>query len=550
MPRDRICVAIDRNAKQNAWVSVASYRCMATNRQVIVNNSLAPYSPYSGRNLKQLANTTVELPIKEIRKELTNIGDCPTCESSHYMFPKEAKQLAGKQVHCIICTGEIDVPPDVGTKNSVVNDKSAGNDDNDDQEARRRKNRDKNNNNADNNTKPELVAAADDNDDNNDNATADDNNNDNDSTVSGNDNDDAAGSGDNDNNDNDDASADNTDAPVAPVPVATEPGAATPNPTPPAAAINDSVAPDAAPGTETGDGTGEEKSADDNDNDDADDWPDSSELVSASSKSVIINCFARCGGIAGKRIQFIPVSARLGLLLADDQPVITLDADKAGDNKELFAEPDALTKAVKTILEQEENPTPESFAALGGAPIIFSIPTAEAIKQRIESGIQSVTAAFTERRQKLLEEMRACLSVAALIINKNIDRELTNPLRDALVGSLRNLNVRSADTVVDQAFIAASEDYIRTVLAKADNLYQQPLETRNEIARFVERTPYTTIASEDKSDGNFHADKFRKSNVGLSTARTAPDPEPPPAQQVVAGALHPNVAHYRNLLRK
>ena len=551
MSRNRICVAIDRSAKGSATINVTSYRCPTTGRHIVVNNSLAPYSPYSGGSLKQISPQIVGLPIKEIRtdKDLRCVGDCPTCEGSLYMFAREAKTLVGQRIHCVVCDTKFRVRAEDDTPSTMDSDKDA------------KKNAKKPNGENDENEDTELVHAAadDDNNDNNDNDDEGENAAGEGEDISGNNNDDEDESGGESGGEPGGEEDAEENAPAAEL---TAPGNATPKPIAPPTGQEKPVNPVPAPGSETtdvsGEGAGEntdeaggeegegggEEDEDKNENADED---EDSELVSANTKKLVINCFTRAGGLAGKNVQFIPVSSRLGLIMADDAPVITLDADKAGDNKKLFADPDTLTKAVKAIIDQEENPTPKSFASLGGRAITFTVPVADAIKQRIDAGIAAVVASLDKRKNKLTKEMQACMSTAALIINKNIDRDIANPLRDSLVASLRKFNINSADTMVDEAFIEAAEPYIAAVLAKANELYTQPLSTRNEIARFVERTPFATTAN---SGGDSHATKFGRDSVTINTAGFKLEEPEPVVREVQASAVNPQVDSYRKLLRR
>jgi len=596
--RPKICVAIDRDAPNKAMINVGYYKCPQTGRRLAVNHTLAPFSPFSGRNLKQIAKQIVPLPVKEIRTDLVPAGICSTCEGQHYMYASDARALNNKRIHCTICNSKFRVRADdaaLAERMAAENDKRPpaqfpehdsddraqrdfGDEDNSSDEdnsfadpdaeqqqpeenpkrrqqaqenSKRRQNpqdnpdgnRDNNRNRRaergepdrqrQNNKQPALAAADDNDDNNNDDENEDfaaDNDDNNDDFATGNDN----------NNNNDDASIQETPTPAPGITPA--PDAPLAQPTGENAPVTDNA---------TGD---DDNNNDDNNDDDENEDEDigTSEIVSAKARRVKVNAFARAGGLTGKSVHFVQVHPRLGLILADDQPVIKLDADKAGENEKLFADGDDLSRAVQAIIDAEENPQPEHFAKLGGEAIEYDVPVADAIKQRINDGVEAVTAAYREQRDNLNDEMRACISIAALIVHKGMDKDLSNPLRDAFVGALTKVNVRNPENLVDAVFAEASEPYIKTVLAKANDLLAKPLEARNEIARFAERATYQASAS---SDNNEHAEKFARASVPLSTAADATPPvnNPPPARHLpatAAAAQTPSVRHFRELLRR
>jgi transcription elongation factor Elf1 len=543
--------------------------------------------------MNRIGQKSVRIPVSEIRADLISIGNCPQCDDNLFVWPATAKVLNGKRIHCVVCNAVMRVrvsAEDLSTID-VVNEHNEENQarklthDNVDEDAADASlihaNADDDDDagelgNGDDDD-DELKLGGDDDDDTS--MSADDDDDATDITTGGDDDDDATitNSGDDDDDatgdDDDDDSAGSDDVANADVDAKlTAPGGDTPNPSkpvpqpvnkPPAENSGDNAPTDQLadnpPVNKTGDDAatgddddGEDKGEGDDDDENSGDTSDEmvDDVVSAASKEFVINCLSRAGNLTGKTVSYAMLSPRVAIIAVDGDPVVKLEADKAGENEGLFAEPENLAKAIDAILagcEAKKDYSGNPFAALGGAPITYRLAIADEIKTRITSGITAVTASTMVGKSAVLDDVKQCLSIAGLIITRNADKELVNPLRVALVKTLSALNVQNAETVVDKAMEEAGDPFIEALLTKTRELMEKPATARNEIAKFVERTPYRSPERDGK--GNMHRTKFAASNVKLSTAAADDGVVIPEKIPVVAAVEGGAVEQWRGLLR-
>jgi len=574
----RVCLAVDKNAKGTDRVRMAYYRCKASGKRLLTNRTAIPYSPYTGKFMSRIGQKSVRIPVSEIRADLISIGNCPQCDDNLFVWPATAKVLNGKRIHCVVCNAVMRVKvsaEDLSTID-VVNEHNEENQarrlthDNVDEDAADTSLIHANADDDDDDDAGELGNGDDDDDDDQLQLGGDDDDDDaaTDITAGGDDDDDATitNSGDDDDDDDDDGTGDLADADVDAK--LTAPGSATPNPSdpvpqpknkPPAENPGDNAPTDQLadnPPVNSGDDDDDAAKGDDDDDDDDDKVADVSgdemadDIVSAAAKEFVINCWARTGDLSNKAVSFAMLSPRIAIIAVDGDPVIKLEADKAGENEGLFAEPENLAKAINAVLagcEAKKDYSGNPFAALGGVPITYRIGIADEIKTRIASGITAVTANTAVGHSAVLDDVKQSLTIAGLIISRNADKELVNPLRVALVKTLSALNVQNAETVVDKAMEEAGDPFIDALLTKTRELMEKPATARNEIAKFVERTPYRTPERDNK--GNMHRTKFAASNVKLSTAAAEDGIVLPEKIPVVAAVEGGAVEQWRGLLR-
>ena len=267
------------------------------------------------------------------------------------------------------------------------------------------------------------------------------------------------------------------------------------------------------------------------------------EEVSASVTEFQINAFDSAGDLTKQKLNLVKVNDNYALVLADDQPIIKLYADKAGDNKHLFENYKTLSKAFAAILS-EANP---DFSSIGGEPIEFAVKVDQQIAKKIEAGVLAATEALKAEKATMAEEFSQSLMTAASIVNKNIVKDVGNPLRDNIVKTLTQLNVRNAATAADTILEASSEDYINTIIAQAESYREKPLEARNTIALFVNTANYNKEADAKTVQADMQKE-FSKSlsdgNVMFSTAGTI---EPDPVS--IKKAQSAGIDHYRSMFK-
>lgn len=124
--------------------------------------------------------------------------------------------------------------------------------------------------------------------------------------------------------------------------------------------------------------------------------------------------------------------------------------------------------------------------------------TAVAISQPVEAiqadKVQQAVTAAVSKNLSDNTEMKAkfdqSVGIAAVGINKGVFASVKNPLREGLIATLASINVRNSEHLVDTAIATYMPEYIRTVIAKAQEIEGKPDEVIAEFAKLVSEASY------------------------------------------------------------
>jgi hypothetical protein len=311
---------------------------------------------------------------------------------------------------------------------------------------------------------------------------------------------------------------------------------------------------DAETGDDDDDDDDDDKTDEGEDNDVGENADEEADAVTAAATEFVINCLSRAGDLTKHTLMMAMLSPRIAIVAIDNgEPILKLDADKAGDNEKLFADPKSLATAFNAILsecEAKKDFSGNPFASLGGVPLIYTIKVADEIKNRIAGGITAVTASVNATRTDIVEDVKKCLSIAGVIIARNADSDIVNPLRTELLAALGTTNIRNAETIIDSALEKAGEPLITALLTKARELLELPAASRAEISRFVEKTPHRRAVASDLDDST-HRAKFARNSIPLTTAAASEGVVLPDKKIVTAsgGDMPSQVDAFRQLIR-
>lgn len=136
-------------------------------------------------------------------------------------------------------------------------------------------------------------------------------------------------------------------------------------------------------------------------------------------------------------------------------------------------------------------------------------------EDRVSERAKVIASANTTMHTK---ELASCMGIAAIGITKGFwpGKQNRNPVRDTMVATLKDIGVRNPERIVDRAFAASGDDYNITLIAKAEELLQMPVDARNAIADAVQGISYAGFQDDDEDE-----DDSSDSSDPASVARAA-----------------------------
>ncbi len=173
-------------------------------------------------------------------------------------------------------------------------------------------------------------------------------------------------------------------------------------------------------------------------------------------------------------------------LFADKSPVAVSEVSRAGESVQSIFKTDQYKEAFSAATS--DGVTQETLDSFGFEPTSVDVPIDEAVRQTVEAMVNEKIKEYDDKAANLVERFQTCVGIAAVGINKGSFGK--NPLKAALTASLKNVGVRNAEIIVDDAFEKHGEDAQREIVEKALDLMDKTPETLNEVAAMVEQTPF------------------------------------------------------------
>ena len=184
-------------------------------------------------------------------------------------------------------------------------------------------------------------------------------------------------------------------------------------------------------------------------------------------------------------------------VFCNDVPAFVLKANEADENVQgIWNNRKSMTAAF--IVATEEGISPEVLNSFGAKPVVVNFEISKLKAQEIEMNVEAATKDFEDKKTNLVEDFQQSVAIAAVGIDKGaFGDDITNPLFDSIVAKLAAIGVKTPQKLVQAAFVEASSEYQQTIVAKALELMNEPIDTRNAIAKMVENAKYQLI----KNDG-------------------------------------------------
>jgi hypothetical protein len=123
------------------------------------------------------------------------------------------------------------------------------------------------------------------------------------------------------------------------------------------------------------------------------------------------------------------------------------------------------------------------------------------VGQEVASLVEVEVRKSNKKLAGSLKAMEQSLALAASGFNRDMYPELGNPLKAALVDTLKSLNIRNAAQVVQAAFAESADEYHQSLIAKTVEYMQKSDDIRNELAKVMAgATPDTDFDDEDEDE--------------------------------------------------
>lgn len=179
-------------------------------------------------------------------------------------------------------------------------------------------------------------------------------------------------------------------------------------------------------------------------------------------------------------------------IMANYSPVAVAKKDLASDGvQKIFLNVARFTQAFKESVGTEGFSS-EVIANFGLEPIQIEVKETEALRSKVTAATAEVEADFKSKKERMDSVFRHSLSIASLALTKNLFKDQKDPLRLGLIETLASINVRNPEQVIDRVYEKHGEDHLRTMLQLAYDLSEKSDDTRNELAKFVQEASYQT----------------------------------------------------------
>jgi len=206
------------------------------------------------------------------------------------------------------------------------------------------------------------------------------------------------------------------------------------------------------------------------------------------------------------------------LAFVGDVCVARLDKNDKNKHHEIFDHDSYIQSIATSIDENGLDKTLEEFD--------FNVTTVDVDPEQLklhetEKAVQTAKAAVMEQASTLREEMRQCLSIAAVGLNKGFWKDATHELKAALYSEMQTAGIRNPASIIDKVFASTSDEHHSTLFEVAFDLLDKPVDVRNSLAEAVGNVNYTPVAETAGSTDEEFADKRLEQSLRTKRAEAS-----------------------------
>ena len=148
----------------------------------------------------------------------------------------------------------------------------------------------------------------------------------------------------------------------------------------------------------------------------------------------------------------------------------------------------------------------ENLGAFGFIPVVHEIAVTDAVEALVAEQAETANAEMASASESYKAEFQQAIATAMAGMHKGI---FDNPLHDALTASLEQRRVTGAERLVSKVLAATLGDFVKDMMAKADELMRKDPGARAEIASVIKSAKARTTNRKEEDRDEF---------VDLSTA--------------------------------
>lgn len=215
------------------------------------------------------------------------------------------------------------------------------------------------------------------------------------------------------------------------------------------------------------------------------------------------------------------------------KPVATVTASGTSAQSEVFNS-NVFSNLVHA--SASEQGVSAALEELGFKPIEASVEVDSYVQNevasRVEAGVSDVRSNFEKSSSDHAARFEAALATAATGINKGFFDNVNNPVKGALVATMSSLGIRNPERVVASAFAKHNEQYLRNLVAKANEIMDYDVEVQNQLTKAVASTAEEQVATASAGEGE-HLPIGKPVTSAKPSARPQEDA---PSQEATASA--------------
>lgn len=171
-------------------------------------------------------------------------------------------------------------------------------------------------------------------------------------------------------------------------------------------------------------------------------------------------------------------------------PIARATASTVQD-KELFGR-DVFGTA--TAAHAKEHGVNAALEAMGFVPLMAQASVQDfiekAVQEEVESQATELSQQYERKETELTDRFQAALATAATGINRGFFADLKNPVKSALVSALSVAGVKNPEVLVDRAFENGSDQYNKSLVAKASEIMDLETAVQNQLTDAVAGAAY------------------------------------------------------------
>lgn len=194
------------------------------------------------------------------------------------------------------------------------------------------------------------------------------------------------------------------------------------------------------------------------------------------------------------------------IAFVNNMQVASLSPEQAGKNAEHMYKASFASAVAKQV---ESAGLKDGLTSFGFELSKISIPQKAIISKLVAKQTKVESSKLREEASEFTEKFKQCLSIAAAGLNKGFFAKEENALKRGFYDALSAVGIKSAEKLIDKVFSSNGDTYHRTLLEKAFELMDKPIEVRNSMAETVQATSYMATAADDdqeEDDGDSEQD--------------------------------------------